>query len=176
MIRKLSISGLALALLALTRSASADPAPAAPAPAVPCADGACMKPCCRATQDVKKVIKPCYTSVCEDYCEVACPGCLFGHCTTCGPNTRCLLKHRKILVTKLKPHDECINKCVLDHVPVYSEPCQAPCAAPGPVVGPHGPGVVIPPGYSTPGPAVIPPGYSTPVPSGSPMPIRTSPY
>jgi hypothetical protein len=171
MIRKLITPGLALALLALTRIASADPVPAAP-----CGDGVCMKPCCRAIEEPKKVIKPCYSSVCEDFCEVACPGCLFGHCSTCGPNTRCLLKTRKILVVKLKPEEHCHTKCVLDYVPACSAPCQAPCAAPGPVVGPHGPGVVVPPGYSTPGAVVIPPGYSTPGPTGAPMPIRTSPY
>jgi hypothetical protein len=152
MLRKLSSAAVTLAgLLALSGMAAADgpayrPATATPvvtgAPVVtgtpvvagapgPCcgADG-CAEKCCKPITDTRKVIKPHYTHVCEDYCEVRCWGCsLFGG-GCCGEHACSRVKTRKILVVRLRPEEQCVNKCAVDYK--VAEPCHtpAPCATP----------------------------------------------
>jgi hypothetical protein len=178
MMRKLS-SAVALAgLLALAGMAAADgpayqPAPPATKPAPPATKGApvtpgtpvvvvapahedcgCVQKRCKPITDTRKVIKPHYTHVCEDYCEVSCLGCtlLGGGC--CGEHGCTRVKTRKILVVRLRPEEQCVNKCVVDYkvAPPCHTPCvkPVPCATPAPVATPHR--VVVP----APAPAYLP--------------------
>jgi hypothetical protein len=124
MMRKLSTAALALTgLLGLAGAAAADGPAAGPCP------GGCAEKVCRPIVETKIVVKPCYTSICEPFCEVRCSplGLLAGGC--CGgdgdAHHQCThVKTRKILVVKLKPETQCVNKCVVEVAP--------PCAAPAP--------------------------------------------
>jgi hypothetical protein len=167
MMRKLIAATLA-GLLGLAGTAAAQQyPPAAPAPVkapvtlppaamagqgvvvspAPCATGCCMEQHCTPITETRTKIKPCYTSVCEPYCNVACVGCsLFGGgfhgcnsgcdsgCTSgCGEDHKCSkVRTRKILVVKLKRTEECVNKCVVTSTPVSPAPCAAPCTKPCP--------------------------------------------
>ena len=138
--RKLFTSALVLtALLAVARMADAD-GPVVVAPVVIGCQGSCGGECltkvCKPIVVPKTIVKPCYTSVCEDYCEPRCWSCglsgLFGRgCDTCGPNHSCGdVKTRKIMIVKLKRTETCVNKCEVDYVPACATHCSTPCAAP----------------------------------------------
>jgi|SRR5260370_20224712 len=174
MLRKLSSAAVTLAgLLALAGMAAADgPAYKPAAPGAPvvfgtpvvvgtpgpgcCADG-CAEACCKPITDTRKVIKPHYTDVCEKFCEVSCWGCsLFGG-GCCGEHGCSKVKTRKILVVRLRPEEQCVNKCVVDYK--VAEPCvkPAPFALPAPCATPHH--VVVP------APTYMPP-TARPLPEG----------
>ena len=171
MTRKLSSAALA-AMLALAGAVAADgpgyvpatPAPMSPIPIVAgmpapgCGGcGTCVQKTCKPITEPREIIKPHYTSVCEDFCEVRCPGCnlfggLFGHgcascgCNNCGPDHACSqVKTRKILVVRLRPEKQCVNKCVVDYTVVTPARAPPPAAsrrrvpprAPRPAPRPH---------------------------------------
>ena len=130
--RRLFSAALALAgLIGMSRLAGADELPVVAG----CPD-ACVEKVCRPVVETKTITKPVFTSVCEEVCEPRCWSCgLFGRCSSCGPDHSCVMHTRKFLVVKLRKHEECVNKCVVDYTPSCTT-C-APGYAPAPSMVPQ---------------------------------------
>jgi hypothetical protein len=102
--------------------------------------GDCPEKVCQPKVETKSVVTRCYDDVCEDFCypRCSCFSLFGGHgCSDCEggcPDGKCdKLRTKKILVVKLRKHDECVHTCV--PAPV----CPAPvCDVPAPVVIPPG--------------------------------------
>jgi hypothetical protein len=115
MMRNLCALGLALtALLGLMQFAAAQ-APCGP------------EKVCTPVVETKTVAVRVYDDVCVEYCV---PHCSFlnlftGGCADCAAGKCGSVHTKKVLVVKIRKHDECVNKCV---------------------VAPTCPGPVIPPG------------------------------
>ena len=98
-----------------------------------CGD-ACSHKVCRPTVDTRQVPKRVYDDTCEEFCLPKCS--LFGGffrkgCDGDGACGSCEHPHkRKYLIVKIRYHEECVNKCVLE------EHCPAPppCVLPAPSV------------------------------------------
>lgn len=124
---------VALGLLAITQIAVAGDYPEIVAGCCPA--GSCRK-VCRPTVESKKVSTRVYDSACEDFCLPKCSlfGGLFGHkgCRGDGADSACAKcehpRMRKYLVVKIRHHEECENKCVVDREVC---PVVMPCLQPG---------------------------------------------
>jgi hypothetical protein len=87
----------------------------------------CRDECCKQshiTTDTKKVAKRVYGEKCQDFClpHTHHGGC--DCCVSCGK-----IRTRKYLVVKIREHEECVNKCVVEHEPHSCAPCACPLAA-----------------------------------------------
>src|SRR5262249_50924345 len=113
-----------------------------------CTDGCCRK-VCRPTTETKQVTTRCYDDTCEDFCLPRCSliGGLFHHRSCCGDSgggcASCEhhVRTRKFLIVRERTHEECVNKCVVEH----EAPCAAPCCPASPCVQPAPAPVIIPP-------------------------------
>jgi hypothetical protein len=116
-------SGATVLLLGLAWVAFAD------GPEAGCCPDGCGEKVCRSVVETKTVTKRVYSEVCEDFCVPRCLGCaIWGG--DCDGNC-CKLQTRKYLVVKQRKHEECVNKCVVEHV------CPPPtCVAHSPYTSP----------------------------------------
>ena len=115
MLRKLlglRIAVLTIGILGITQIGNAADQPA---PVQSCDSGVCCQKVCRPTTEMKKVTTRCYSEKCEEFClpKASLLSCF---CADCGH-----VRTRRDLVVKLRTHEECVNKCVVDHAPA----CQA---------------------------------------------------
>jgi hypothetical protein len=102
--------------------------------------GGCPDKVCQPKVETKSVITRCYDDVCEDFCYPRCAFFSFFGCGCCGgcdsgcPDGKCdRLRTKKILVVKLRKHDECVHTCVPEPI------CPAPaCGVPAPAFIPPG--------------------------------------
>lgn len=96
-----------------------------------CADG-CGAKVCRPVVETRKVGKRVYDDICEDFCLPRCSlfsglfghknCCDEGHCAACGN-----VRTKKYLIVKIRNHEECVNKCVVEQA--CCQPA-APCCVP----------------------------------------------
>lgn len=153
MIRKLfSLAAGASLMLAASHFSSAEDACPVVGEACP---AECFRKSCCPTVEKKTVVKRVYTDTCEDFClpritlAAFCdnlfrgwlPGCQPGCAPGCEPacdgepcvSCQHLPRIRKILVVKLRKHEECIEKCKVTQeiVPACPKPCYGrSCPAP----------------------------------------------
>ncbi len=100
-------------------------------------DGSCHKACHPVTEH-KKVSKRVYGDICEDFCLPKCGlfGCLSGHshCDEdggdCAHGAKCgHVCTRKYLTVKVREHEECVTKCVVDQQGCSATVDQKACPA-----------------------------------------------